>query len=111
MFDEYICAVTELPCCGCSFYCEHRKSNLKQREMNNFQHGDNVKINSRVYSYKWEGWKELWDKYEHHNLIVDRVINLTDTDNGKYLVVVGYPYAHCNKSMIRADYLDNLSRF
>lgn len=25
MFDEYVCAVTGLPCCGCSFFCEHRK--------------------------------------------------------------------------------------
>lgn len=25
MFDEYICGVTGLACCGCSFFCEHRK--------------------------------------------------------------------------------------
>ena len=24
MFDNYICKTTGLPCCGCSFYCEHR---------------------------------------------------------------------------------------
>ncbi len=25
MFDGYFCGVTGLPCCGCSFFCEHRK--------------------------------------------------------------------------------------
>lgn len=78
---------------------------------NKFEQGDNVKIDARVYTYKWEGWKELWDKYQHHGLVVDRVIDMTDVQGGKCLVVVGYPYAHCNKSAVRADYLDNLSRF
>lgn len=26
MFEGYICKTTGLPCCGCSFYCEHRES-------------------------------------------------------------------------------------
>lgn len=25
MFHDYICGVTGLTCCGCSFYCQHRK--------------------------------------------------------------------------------------
>lgn len=24
-FDAYTCGVTNLPCCGCSLFCEHRK--------------------------------------------------------------------------------------
>lgn len=24
-FDEYICGVTGLTCCGCSLFCEHRR--------------------------------------------------------------------------------------
>lgn len=24
MFDGYVCAITGLPCCGCSLFCEHR---------------------------------------------------------------------------------------
>lgn len=78
---------------------------------NKFKHGDNVKINARVYAYKWDGWEKLWKKYQHHNLVVDRVIDMTDVEDGNLLVVVGYPYANCNKSAVRADYLSNLSRF
>lgn len=25
-FSKYICAITHLPCCGCSLFCEHRQS-------------------------------------------------------------------------------------
>ena len=25
LFNDCVCKITELPCCGCSFYCEHRK--------------------------------------------------------------------------------------
>lgn len=24
-FSKYACGVTDLPCCGCSLFCEHRK--------------------------------------------------------------------------------------
>lgn len=24
-FQNYICGVTKLPCCGCSLFCEHRR--------------------------------------------------------------------------------------
>ena len=27
-FDEYICGVTGLTCCGCSLFCEHRKEKM-----------------------------------------------------------------------------------
>lgn len=27
--------------------------------MTRFEPGDNVKINARVYAYKWDGWEEL----------------------------------------------------
>lgn len=74
-----------------------------------FKQGNNVKIDARVYEYKWDGWKELWNKYGHHNLVVDRVIDLSDTDQGDCLVIVGYPYANCNKSAVKASYLSKLS--
>ena len=25
VFDDYVCGVTGLPCCGCSLFCEHRR--------------------------------------------------------------------------------------
>lgn len=28
-FDEYICGVTGLTCCGCSLFCEHRKEQIR----------------------------------------------------------------------------------
>lgn len=70
-----------------------------------FKPGDSVKINAYVYTNKWEGWKELYNKYGHHNLIVDRVIDMSDIPNSENLVVVGYPYAHCNKSVVKESYL------
>lgn len=27
-FDEYICGVTGLTCCGCSLFCEHRRERM-----------------------------------------------------------------------------------
>ena len=38
-FDEYICGVTGLTCCGCSLYCEHRKG--KQNENANKTNKEN----------------------------------------------------------------------
>ncbi len=31
MFENYICGTTGLVCCGCSFYCEHRKVSIKTK--------------------------------------------------------------------------------
>ena len=31
-FDEYVCGVTGLTCCGCSLYCEHREDKERQQD-------------------------------------------------------------------------------
>lgn len=31
-FDEYICGVTGLTCCGCSLFCEHRRKELVKND-------------------------------------------------------------------------------
>ena len=29
-FYKYICGVTDLTCCGCSLFCEHRKEKMNE---------------------------------------------------------------------------------
>lgn len=72
--------------------------------MDRLKAGDIVKINPSVYDDKWEGWEELYKKYGHHNLEVDRVIDMSDVGKG-ITVVVGYPYHYCNKSEVKNIYL------
>ena len=55
--------------------------------MNTYKPGQNVKINPFVYDYQWEGYKELWRKFWHHNLIVDNIIDLSDVGEGEWIVV------------------------
>lgn len=33
LFDEYVCGVTGLPCCGCSLFCQHRKGKTRKNCM------------------------------------------------------------------------------
>lgn len=78
--------------------------------LSDFKPGDSVKINPSVYDYKWDGWKELWNKYGHHNMEVDRIVDMEDVAGQDSFVVVGYPYRYYNKQAIRPDYLLNCSR-
>ena len=32
-FNDYICGVTGLTCCGCSLFCEHRKEKKWEKNM------------------------------------------------------------------------------
>lgn len=55
--------------------------------MTNFKEGQSVKINPYVYKDKWDGHEELFKKFWHHNLVVDRVIDLQDIGEGIWIVV------------------------
>lgn len=42
MFEGYFCGVTGLPCCGCSFWCEHRKKIKPLKENQIIRKGVNM---------------------------------------------------------------------
>ena len=69
--------------------------------MSKFRPGQSVKINPYVYDDKWEGYKELYRKFGHHNIAVDRVIDMTDVGKGE-LVVVDYLG---QKEVVKPSYL------
>lgn len=72
-----------------------------------FQPGDNVKIKLNVYSDKWDGWKELYDKFWHWNLVVDRIVDLSDVGSEVSIVIRrGF-----DKAMVKPSYLDNFTGF
>lgn len=73
-----------------------------------FKKGDNVKVNSFVYEYKWDGWENIYKTFRHHNMIVSDVIDMTDVVDGEMSVIVEF---NNKKYKFRPDYLDNLTRF
>lgn len=70
--------------------------------INDFKPGDSVKINPFVYDNKWPGWEKLINKFWHHNLTVDRVIDLDDLDGFESIVVVHY---NGTKDAVKPEYL------
>ena len=72
---------------------------------NDFQPGDYVKINPCVYEYKWPEWEEIAKKFGHENLIVERIIDLTDVGMGKMAVVAGRYNKLGVKALIKQSYL------
>jgi len=54
-----------------------------------FSPGDSVKINPSVYEHGWDNASQIYRAFNHHNLIVDRVINTTG-EGGDIKVVVRY---------------------
>ena len=55
--------------------------------MSQFKPGQHVKINAYVYDYKWVGHEELWRKFGHQALVVDRIIDLSDVGEGEWVIV------------------------
>lgn len=55
MFDEYVCGVTGLPCCGCSLFCQNRK------EKDNNNPAKPEKSNPRT-ELLYEGTDGKWHK-------------------------------------------------
>lgn len=74
-------------------------------KLSDFHPGDCVKINPDVYKNEWDRWEELFHKYWHHNLYVDRIVDMSDVDGAESLIVVGYPYSYCNKTAVKPEYL------
>jgi hypothetical protein len=48
------------------------------------------KIDGRVYSEKLYGWDYLWKKFRYHNLVLERVIDLTEAGQGAWAEVSYY---------------------
>ena len=70
-----------------------------------FAHGQSVKIDPRVYDYQWEGYEDLYKRFKHHNLTVDRIIDLSDVGKGEW-VIVNYLGI---KAQVRSGYLTDTS--
>ena len=49
--------------------------------------GDKCVISYRVYDYEWDGYKDLWTKFRYHNLVVERIVDLSDVGEGVHAVV------------------------
>ena len=67
MFDNYICGITGLPCCGCSACCEHRKGiNIKplctEKEVSE-------SLMTELRSLTDEGWRMLNNMSNNFKLI------------------------------------------
>ena len=69
--------------------------------MSEFREGEKVKINPNVYHFKWEGWEQLFNKFWHNELIVDRIVDLSDINEGEWVIVKRFT----DKAKVKPSYL------
>ena len=83
-FDEYICGVTGLTCCGCSLFCEHRKEKMLIEKIKRIreQYGYPIWLIKKALEYydgdEDEAIKKLTEIYraigDHPDVVIERNI-------------------------------------
>ena len=56
-------------------------------DQRNLKAGDIVKIDPRVYDYKWGNWSDLYKEYWYYELVIDRIVDLRDVGEGIFAIV------------------------